>query len=147
MDLALTIFRFGVGVGALLIGLSLLLLVISLRGLARDARVLSGDLQRLNTLLARVTSEQPAGDPLQGSTPESEPVVADGDVTEEPIVPAAAPAAAESSPHDSEGWALPPPAGHVGSVAAEEELVGWWPGGASDGPVQSADEREDERIA
>ena len=51
MDLAVTIFYVGVGAGALLIGLALLILVFSLRRLSRDARVLAEDVRRLNRTL------------------------------------------------------------------------------------------------
>lgn len=136
MDLALTVFRIGVGVGALFIGLALLLLVFSLRGLGRDARTLSADLQRLNRLLATLTSEEPAGDAPEGQDRAREPAA-----HEAPSAPHPPPA-----PPD-EAWALPPPANSDEPAAADEEVVGWWPGGVSDGPVQSADQREDERIA
>lgn len=98
MDLAQEVFYVGVGAGALLIGLGLLILVFSLRRLGRDARVLAEDVRRLNRTLDRLI-----GDP-----------------------------SAESGPAEaSEG----------------EELVGWWPGRDSGGPVQSADQQQDERTA
>jgi hypothetical protein len=99
VDLAVTIFYVGVGAGALLIGLALLILVVSLRRLSRDARVLADDVRRLNRTLDQLVDAR-AGE-------------------EEPAPPA----------------------------AADEELVGWWPGRESDGPVQSADQRKDERFA
>jgi hypothetical protein len=50
MDLALTIFRIGVGVGVLLVGIGLLIAVLSLRPLVRDTRSLARDVQRLSRL-------------------------------------------------------------------------------------------------
>jgi hypothetical protein len=47
MDLALTIFRIGVGAGALLVGIGVILAVLSLRPAARDARALAADARRL----------------------------------------------------------------------------------------------------
>ncbi len=98
MDLAQEIFYVGVGAGALLIGLALLVLVVSLRRLSRDARVLAEDVRRLNRTL-----DQLVGDP-----------------------------SAEARPTESSDG---------------EELVGWWPGRDADGPVQSADQQQDERTA
>jgi len=50
MDLALTIFRLGVGIGALLVGVGLLIAVLSLRPLVRDIRALATDTRRLSRL-------------------------------------------------------------------------------------------------
>jgi len=134
VDLALTIFRIGVGAGALLIGLALLLLVFSLRGLGRDARTLAADLQRLNRLLGGLTSEESAAAPPVAEAPADEPAPSE-----------VAPARPEPPAPPSDPWAFP--SATDDEAAADEEVVGWWPGGASDRPVQSADEREDERIA
>jgi hypothetical protein len=54
MDLALTIFRLGVGIGALLVGIGLVIAVVSLRPLVRDVRALASDTRRL----ARLADEQ-----------------------------------------------------------------------------------------
>ncbi|HEX2195098.1 MAG TPA: hypothetical protein VHK63_09115 [Candidatus Limnocylindria bacterium] len=54
MDLALTIFRIGVGLGVLLVGIGLIVAVVSLRPLVRDTRSLARDVQRL----ARLAEEQ-----------------------------------------------------------------------------------------
>lgn len=50
MDVALTIFRIGVGVGAVLVGVGIVLIALSLRPLARDARALARDARRLANL-------------------------------------------------------------------------------------------------
>lgn len=50
MDLALTIFRLGVGIGALLVGIGLVIAVLSLRPLVRDVRGLATDTRRLTRL-------------------------------------------------------------------------------------------------
>jgi hypothetical protein len=50
MDLALTIFRLGVGIGALLVGIGLVIAVLSLRPLVRDVRALAADTRRLTRL-------------------------------------------------------------------------------------------------
>lgn len=50
MDLALTIFRLGVGIGALLVGVGLVIAALSLRPLLRDVRSLAGDVRRLSRL-------------------------------------------------------------------------------------------------
>jgi hypothetical protein len=140
MDLALTVFRFGVGAGALLIGLALLILVFSLRGLGRDARTLSADLQRLNRLLAGLTREASEDARPWPEEPEGSAVHEAPPTVREPM-------AAEPAARSVERWPPPSPPDEEPSIPVEEEVVGWWPGGASDGPVQSADEREDERIA
>lgn len=54
MDLALTVFRLGVGIGALLVGVALVIAVLSLRPLVRDVRGLASDSRRL----ARLADEQ-----------------------------------------------------------------------------------------
>jgi hypothetical protein len=54
MEIALAIFRIGVGVGALLVGLGLLLTALALRPVARDLRSLANDARRL----ARLTEEE-----------------------------------------------------------------------------------------
>jgi hypothetical protein len=53
MDLAEVIFRVGVGVGALLVGLGLLVSVVALLPLARDLRGLAADTRRLARLAER----------------------------------------------------------------------------------------------
>jgi uncharacterized protein YoxC len=50
MDLAVTIFRIGVGLGALLVGIGVVILVLSLRPLTRDTRALANDVRRLARL-------------------------------------------------------------------------------------------------
>lgn len=50
MDLALTIFRIGVGVGALLVGIGILVAVLALRPVLRDGRALARDVRRLTQL-------------------------------------------------------------------------------------------------
>lgn len=50
MELAETVFRIGVGVGALLVGIGLLVGVVALLPLARDARALARDARRLSRL-------------------------------------------------------------------------------------------------
>jgi uncharacterized membrane protein YccC len=50
MDLAETIFRIGVGIGALLVGVGLLVAVVSVIPLARDVRALARDTRRLSRL-------------------------------------------------------------------------------------------------
>ena len=50
MDVAITIFRVGVGVGAVLVGLGIIFIALSLRPLARDARALANDARRLANL-------------------------------------------------------------------------------------------------
>ncbi|HET7582484.1 MAG TPA: hypothetical protein VFL75_07005 [Candidatus Limnocylindria bacterium] len=56
MDVAITIFRIGVGVGAVLVGLGIILIAIYLRPLARDARALANDARRLANLAERELS-------------------------------------------------------------------------------------------
>jgi hypothetical protein len=50
MDVAITIFRIGVGIGAVLVGLGIIFIALSLRPLARDARALANDARRLANL-------------------------------------------------------------------------------------------------
>ncbi len=50
MDLALTVFHLGVGIGALLVGIGLVIAVLSLRPLVRDVRALASDSRRLSRL-------------------------------------------------------------------------------------------------
>jgi uncharacterized protein YoxC len=57
MDIALTIFRIGVGVGALLVGIGVIIAVLALRPAARDVRALAADARRL---LRLSESELPA---------------------------------------------------------------------------------------
>ena len=57
MELALIVFRIGVGIGALLVGIGLLLAVVSLRGLARDVRALARDTARLTRVLDKELPE------------------------------------------------------------------------------------------
>jgi uncharacterized protein YoxC len=54
MDVALTVFRVGVGIGAVLVGLALVIAVVWLRPLVRDVRALSRDAARL----AQVVDEE-----------------------------------------------------------------------------------------
>jgi hypothetical protein len=56
MDIAVTIFRVGVGIGAVLVGLAIVLIAFSLRPLARDARALANDARRLANLAERELS-------------------------------------------------------------------------------------------
>ncbi len=51
MDIALTVFRVGVGIGALLLGVGMVAAVIALRPLVRDARGLARDAARVSRLL------------------------------------------------------------------------------------------------
>jgi hypothetical protein len=60
VDVAQTVFYVGVGGGALLIGLALLILVVSLRRLSRDARVLADDVRRLNHTLDQLVGRPDA---------------------------------------------------------------------------------------
>lgn len=57
MDIALTIFRVGVGVGAVLLGIGVIAAVIALRPLVRDTRALARDAARVNQLLDRELPE------------------------------------------------------------------------------------------
>jgi hypothetical protein len=50
MDVAITIFRVGVGIGAVLVGLGIVLIALYLRPVARDARALANDARRLANL-------------------------------------------------------------------------------------------------
>ena len=50
MDLAITIFWIGVGLGALLVGIGVIMVALSLRPLARDTRALANDARRLTRL-------------------------------------------------------------------------------------------------
>jgi hypothetical protein len=50
VDLALTIFHLGVGIGALLVGLGIVIAAVSLRPLVRDVQALAGDTRRLSRL-------------------------------------------------------------------------------------------------
>lgn len=56
MDVAVTIFRIGVGIGAVLVGLGIVMIALSLRPLARDARALANDARRLANLAERELS-------------------------------------------------------------------------------------------
>lgn len=51
MDIALTIFRVGVGVGAVLLGIGVIAAVIALRPLVRETRALARDAARVNRLI------------------------------------------------------------------------------------------------
>ena len=53
MDIALTVFRVGVGVGALLLGTGLIAAVIALRPLVRETRSLARDAARLSRMIDR----------------------------------------------------------------------------------------------
>jgi hypothetical protein len=53
VDIAITIFRVGVGIGAVLVGVGIILIALSLRPLTRDARALATDARRLATLAER----------------------------------------------------------------------------------------------
>lgn len=57
MELAETIFRVGVGIGALLIGIGLLVAVIALLPVVRDLRALAADSRRLARLAERDVPE------------------------------------------------------------------------------------------
>jgi hypothetical protein len=123
MELAQTIFQVGVGVGAILVGLGVVLAALSLRPVARDARRLANDARRL----VRLTGEElPA-------------ILAD----------------ARELGADVEGLVadLSARIEEVGRVAANLEYpVPQWPTSLppprpTQGPVQSANAREDERIA
>ena len=50
MDLAITIFWIGVGLGALLVGVGVIVIAVALRPVARDARALASDARRLTRL-------------------------------------------------------------------------------------------------
>jgi hypothetical protein len=50
MDLAITIFWIGVGLGALLVGIGVIMMALTLRPLARDTRSLANDARRLTRL-------------------------------------------------------------------------------------------------
>ena len=50
MDLAITIFWVGVGMGALLVGIGVIMIALSLRPVARDTRALANDARRLTRL-------------------------------------------------------------------------------------------------
>ena len=50
MDLAITIFWIGVGLGALLVGIGVMMIALSLRPVARDTRALANDARRLTRL-------------------------------------------------------------------------------------------------
>ncbi|HEY8180480.1 MAG TPA: hypothetical protein VIH33_08775 [Candidatus Limnocylindria bacterium] len=50
MDLAITIFWIGVGIGALLVGIGVIMMAVSLRPVARDTRALANDARRLTRL-------------------------------------------------------------------------------------------------
>jgi hypothetical protein len=123
MDLAQTIFQVGVGVGALLVGLGVVLAALSLRPVARDARRLASDARRL---VALTEAELPA-------------ILADarevGADVEELVTNLAA------------------RVDELGDLASSLEYpVPQWPKSllpprSTTGPVQSADAREDERIA
>jgi hypothetical protein len=56
MDVAITIFRVGVGIGAVLVGLGIIFIALSLRPLARDARAMANDARRLANLAERELS-------------------------------------------------------------------------------------------
>jgi len=50
MDLAITIFWIGVGLGALLVGIGVIVIAVSVRPVTRDARALANDARRLTRL-------------------------------------------------------------------------------------------------
>ena len=50
MDLAITIFWIGVGVGAVLVGIGVMMIAVSVRPVARDVRALANDARRLTRL-------------------------------------------------------------------------------------------------
>lgn len=56
MDLALTVFHLGVGIGALLIGIGVVLAAIALLPLSRDLRALARDARRLGNRLEQLES-------------------------------------------------------------------------------------------
>jgi hypothetical protein len=117
VQLADTIFRIGVGVGALLVGIGVVLAVLALRPVLRDTRALARDARRL-VRMAEVE--------LPRLMAEEEPGAAQ--------LPGAAEVAALATA------ALP-----VEAVAREGEPTG--EGRQAIGPVQSPDTREDEWIA
>jgi len=126
MDVAEVIFRVGVGVGALLIGIGLLALVLAIGPLSNDARSLANDVRRLTRLvekeLPRILE--------RGRTVPVQPV--DRAQPAEPPATGAPPSeiAPGPSPEPSLDW--------IGERH---------PGRPASGPVQSADQREDEQIA
>jgi hypothetical protein len=113
MDLALTVFRVGVGVGALLVGIGVIVAILSLRPLIRDSRALARDALRV----VRLTETE-----LAGIVAHAREVTANAEEMSEDISQALA---------------------RIGAVADAFEQRGR----PILGPVQSADAREDERIA
>lgn len=120
MDIAEIVFRVGVGVGALLIGIGLVALVLAIGPLSNDARSLANDVRRLTRL---VEHELPRLLDRSRGGPPADGAPAAQIAPDRPVVP-------EPEPEPSLDWIADRHAGR-----------------ADGGPVQSADQREDEQIA
>jgi hypothetical protein len=67
MDIAILIFRIGIGVGAVLVGLGVIIIALSLRPVARDARALASDARRLANLAERELAGRSTSEPATPS--------------------------------------------------------------------------------
>jgi hypothetical protein len=127
MDVAITIFRVGVGVGAVLVGLGIIFIALSLRPLARDARALANDARRLANL-----AETELGSIVHGARELAAGTEEQADELAERIE------RLNLQARELEERVLFEPAVTVGaSIAAPSALT----------PVQSPHAREDEQIA
>jgi hypothetical protein len=126
MDVAEVVFRVGVGVGALLIGIGLLALVLAIGPLSNDARSLANDVRRLTRLVEKELPRLLE----RGRTAPVEPVD-------------------RTQPAEPPATGTPP--GKIAPEPAADPSLDWIgprpPGRPASGPVQSADQREDEQIA
>lgn len=129
MDVAITIFRIGVGVGAVLVGVGIVLIALSLRPLARDARVLARDARRLANLAETELTSIMGG--ARQLTDGAEEVTRDLAVRIEQL---------KDQATELEDRVLAHPAASVAASVTSASSPGI-------GPVQSPNAREDEQIA
>jgi vacuolar-type H+-ATPase catalytic subunit A/Vma1 len=128
MDIAITIFRVGVGVGAVLVGLGIILIAFSLRPLARDARALANDARRLANLAERE---------LAGLIDGARELTQDTEAVTRELEQRVARLDRQTERAEDGGSAAHAVSAAVASPVSPRTLP----------PVQSRDAREDERIA
>ena len=150
MDLAITIFWIGVGVGAVLVGIGVMMIALSLRPAARDVRALANDARRLTrlaeseltVLMGRTREIAQETEQLSSELAhEVDALRAKTDALEERVItePAVRVEASVSIPQ-SQGAAEAMP---VGEAEARLDPFGRQPVGS----VQSPHAREDDQIA
>jgi hypothetical protein len=151
MDLAITIFWIGVGVGAVLVGIGVMMIAFSLRPVARDARALANDARRLTrlaeseltVLMGRTREIAQETEQLSSDLAhEVDALRAKTDALEERVItePAVRVEASVTTPPGQPGR---PEGMPVGDADHEPDAFGRQPVGS----VQSPHAREDEQIA